>query len=171
MTRVLMIVAPEDFRDEEYFRPKKVFESRDYEVVTASTKKGQLSGFKGRTTQAEATIDEVDPRDFDAVVFVGGPGARTYFNNQRALEIARQTSDHSKVLGAICIAPTVLANANVMTGKRATIWKDSSLIQNLEDKGVSYTGDPVTRDGLIVTAEGPDAAEDFARQIVKILEM
>jgi protease I len=36
-------------------------------------------------------------------------------------------------------------------------------------KGATYTGNPVEVDGHIVTANGPEAAEEFAQAVVKLM--
>jgi protease I len=168
--KILMVVAPENFRDEEYQQPKEVFKSKGFEVKTASTRKGEVKGMFGATAVAEATLDEVRPEEYDAVVFVGGTGARIYFDNKKALELAKRMFQTGKITAAICIAPNILANAGVLKGKRATVWADQKLIENMESKGAEYTGKAVIRDGNIITAHGPDAARKFGEKVAKALK-
>lgn len=165
-----MIIAPENFRDEEYLKPKEIFESNGFEVKTASLKKGEITGMLGARAISEMTIDEVEIDDYDVVVFVGGIGASIYFDNEKALRIARNSFQKGKVLAAICIAPNILANAGILKGKRVTVWGDQKLIENIESKGGEYTGKAVIRDGKIITAHGPDAAIEFGEKIVKALK-
>ena len=105
--------------------------------------------------------------DYNAIVFIGGQGAVEYFDNPIALNIAREAAAKRKVLAAICIAPTVLANAGVLTGVRATsfISERDRLVQS----GAVYTGAPVERDRFIITASGPLAAVPFGRAIADAL--
>ncbi|MDI7261800.1 MAG: DJ-1/PfpI family protein, partial [Thermodesulfobacteriota bacterium] len=72
-----------------------------------------------------------------------------------------------KVLGAISIAPIILANTKVLTGRRATVWP--TLGKRLEWEGAIYTGIPVEVDGNIVTANGPGAAEEFAKAVLRAI--
>jgi protease I len=68
------------------------------------------------------------------------------------------------VLGAICIAPTILAKAGVLKGKQATVWDaKGEQIAILKAAGARYTGNEVTVDALLVTGNGPNAAEEFGR--------
>jgi protease I len=62
-----------------------------------------------------------------------------------------------------------LAKARVLEGRKATVW-DSGGEQAalLEKYGAEYTGDTVTVDGLIVTANGPAAAEEFGRTLAAL---
>ena len=88
-------------------------------------------------------------------------------NDTKALDIAIQASQKGKVIGAICIAPSRLANAGLLRDKKATAFPSEK--ENLESKGAKYTGDPVTKDGKIVTGKGPEAAQKFAEEIEKSL--
>jgi protease I len=168
--KVLMVIAPSDFRDEEYLQPKELFENAGFDVVTASKKTGEITGMLGAKAFAEKNIDEINIDDFDVVVFVGGTGAATYFDDERALEIAKGAYSKGKIIAAICIAPTILANAGILEGKKATIWEDPRLVDNLKEKGAIYTGENVTRDGKVITGKGPFAARDFGEEIVRALK-
>lgn len=53
-------------------------------------------------------------------------------------------------------------------GKRATVF--SSERAKLEAEGAIYTGKNVEVDGKIITANGPNAAAEFAKAIVKALQ-
>ncbi len=71
---VLVVIAPRDFRDEEYYHPKQVFENKGIKVVTASTEREAISKF-GARQRTDWKTNEVKPEDYDAVAFIGGPGA------------------------------------------------------------------------------------------------
>ena len=165
--RILMVVAQRDFRDEEYQEPKEVFQEYGSKVVTCSERKGEAIGKLGLKTWASTSLDEVSPRDYEAIVFVGGEGSSDYFHNQEALNLAREGFEAGKVIGAICIAPSILANAGILQGKKATSF--SSQRENLESHGAIYTGIAVEVDGKIVTADGPIAAQAFGEKIVELL--
>jgi protease I len=106
--------------------------------------------------------------DYDAVIFVGGVGAEEYWDDATAHAIATATVNTGKLLCAICIAPVTLAKAGVLKGKRVTVF--SSERDKLEAEGAIYTGKNVEVDGKIITANGPNAATEFAEAIVKALQ-
>ena len=168
MAKILMIVAPEGFRDEECFEPKKVFEQNEAEVAIASKGVKEAKGKLGKSIKVDLDISEVEVADYDAVVFVGGPGAAEYFDDANALDIAKDAFEQGKVVAAICIAPSILANAGILAGKSATSYPSEK--ENLKAKGSVYTGEPVTVDGRIVTANGPAAAKDFGKMVLDALE-
>ncbi|GAJ17159.1 unnamed protein product, partial [marine sediment metagenome] len=68
---------------------------------------------------------------------------------------------------AICIAPVTLANAGILDKKKATVFR--SEVKAIKRKGAIYTGKVVEVDGNIITAEGPQAAEEFGKTIINLL--
>ena len=157
---VLFIIAPKDFRREELERPKAILEEAGCEVVVASSKLGVVRGVPDCEAEATLPLWEVKAANYDAVVFVGGPGASAYFDDATAHTIAKDAAAKGKILAAICIAPSILARAGVLTGKKATAWPGDEQKKDLGENGATWSDDAVVRDGQIVTANGPDAADD-----------
>ncbi len=164
--KVLMVIAHENFRDEEYFHPKQVLQNKGIQVITASTQKEAASKF-GQRVRADILFVDAKAENYDAILFIGGGGASEYFNNRHAHELANSFFAAGKPTCAICIAPSILANAGVLKGKKAACFE--SEIENLKEKGAEYTGEPVTVDGNVVTANGPKAAKDFGEAVAKKL--
>jgi len=173
--KILMIVAPVNYRDEELEIPKAHFEKSGFNVVIASTKKGTCNGMLGGSTEASISLNEINVDDYDGIVFVGGSGTPLIRKEERALEIAREGVAKGKVVGAICWAPTTLAKAGVLKGKKATVWfgPDNEFgvrtDKVIEKFGGMYVSQPVVTDGKIITADGPRSAKKFAEEIVKLL--
>lgn len=162
-----MVVAPQNFRDEELFEPKKVLEERGIGVEIASKGATEARGMLGGKIAVDKDLNEVRLDQYQSIVFVGGSGSSIYFNDPAALSLAKKAYDQEKVVAAICIAPSILANAGLLKGKKATSF--SSEAENLRNKGADYTGEGVTVDGKIITAKGPDYATQFGEKIVEAL--
>ncbi len=163
-----MVVAPTNFRDEEFLQPKEIFEKAGAEVIFASKDVSQAVGTFGAVVDVDRNLSQVVAGDYDAIIFVGGSGASVYFTDETALNLAKDAYEQDKVVGAICIAPSILANAGILQGKNATAF--SSEQANLEGKGATFIGKPVTVDGKIVTGSGPEAANEFGQKIVEVLK-
>lgn len=161
--RALMVVAPKDFRDEELFEPKKILEERGIEVKVASKGVSEASGMLGGKILIDKDLTEAKIEDYDGVVFVGGTGASIYFNDPEVQSLAKEAFEKGKVVGAICIAPSILANSGILAGKRATSFPSEA--ENLKSKGTNYTGGEVEIDGKIVTAQGPAEAKEFGQTL------
>lgn len=162
MQPALVIIAKEGFQDHEFEGTEEGLIDAGFQVIVASTEVGDCRGKFGSVIPAVMALKDIDVKDFDRVVFIGGPGAKTLQNNEDAKRIARETVKAKKILGAICIAPTILARAGVLKGKKATVFnEDGAQDALLKEEGATYTGDDVTTDGKIVTGNGPEAAEKF----------
>ncbi|MDR0823268.1 MAG: DJ-1/PfpI family protein [Endomicrobium sp.] len=169
MKKTVFVVAPEIFRDEEYFDPKQVLEYAGIEVITASLKLGELKGKLGRNTTADILLKDVKEKDFDAIIYVGGGGASVYFDNADALKLAKEFFTAGKITASICIAGVILANAGILKGKKATAFIDGK--DTLLKGGADFTGKAVEIDGNIITANGPAAAGDFGKAILERIKL
>ena len=170
--KIAMIIAHRDFRDEEYFIPKRILMSSNFEILTASDSNDKAIGMHGGEAKIDLAVDNLLVDDFDAVLFIGGAGVIEYVNNSHFHRIARETLEKNKVLGAICVAPMILAKAGVLKGKKATVWSspmNKNPIKVLEENGAIYQDETVIKDGNIITANGPMAADQFAQTIVETL--
>lgn len=167
MKTVLMVIAPDQFRDEEYAQPREVLEGRGATVVTASLAPGPCRGKLGMMARAEVALAEADPYAYDAVILVGGAGAQMFFDDPDAHRLVRTMLSNGRVVAAICIAPSILARAGLLDGVCATAF--SSQEDDLRTHGATWTGAPVQVDGAIITANGPAAARDFGMTIADVL--
>jgi len=168
--KVLLIIAQKDYQDREYERTRAVLERGGLEVTVASGGGGTCIGRFGGSVQDTFPLKQVKVADFDCVAFIGGGGAEAYMRHPEALRIAHEAAAASLPLGAICIAPLILAKARVLEGKKATVWDDGqrTQIEMLERAGATFTGDSVTVYGLIVTGNGAEASEEFGRTLVEL---
>ena len=166
--RVLLIIAPENFRDEELFRTQEILDDAGAQTEIACSRKGEITGALGGKAEATLTLNDVNTVDFDAIVFIGGSGATVYFDDQTAHQIAKDGLSQGKILAAICIAPVTLANAGLLKGRKATCFQTEA--ESLKVKGAIYTGKEVEVDGKIITASGPTTAASFGNAIAEALE-
>jgi len=165
--RAALIVASQNFRDEELFETKRALDAAAVQTVTASTRIGIIMGALGNIAEANILVGQLRVEDYDAIIFIGGPGAVEYAANPAALNLAREAVRQRKILAAISTAPTILANAGVLTGVRATSFLSER--NRLILAGAVYTGIPVEQDRLIITGSGPAASIQFGRAIADAL--
>ena len=161
---VLMIIARQKFRDEELAEPRAVLQDAGAKVTIASSAIEESVGMLGKVkVKADVTIDKVNAKAYDAVIFVGGAGASEYFEDATAHRIAKDAHAAGKIVGAICIAPATLANAGLLKGVKATAF--SGVKDALVEGGATFTGTGVQKDGRIITADGPQSARKFGEAI------
>lgn len=171
MKKVAIIVAFKDFRDEEYFIPKEILENKGIKTKTFSNEKGIAVGRFGGEVEIKETINNINVDNFDAIVFVGGSGAVEFIDNNVSYGIIKKSKD--KIIGAICIAPIILAKAGALKNKKCTVWSssmDKSAIKTIKENGGTYKQEQVVIDGNIITAENHEASKLFGQSIVKMLK-
>lgn len=167
MKKIVFVVAPQNFRDEEYIEPKKILEDAGFHVVTASTVVGEIYGKIKIKANSDILVKNINPDDYDAIFFIGGPGASIYFNDGFVHNLIKLFLNAGKIVSAICIAPTILANAGILKGKNATVFSDGA--EALIKGGANYTAKNVEIDGNILTGDGPQSAKEFAQTLIKLL--
>jgi protease I len=165
--KVLMIIAPMDFRDEEYFDTRKVLEESGAEITVANSTGQASKSMFGKIVNPDKNFYDIDSKDYDAIVFVGGQGTPVYFDNKQAQNLAKEFNNSGKIVAAICIAPVILARAGILSGKKATVFPSGK--NDINAVG-TYTGSSVEKDGNIITGSGPEAANEFGRRIVEALK-
>lgn len=169
--KILMVIAPEKFRDEEFFEPKAVFEKAGCGITVASTKVTEAVGTLGGVQKTDAALSELSAKDFDAICISGGGGSRTYLWDDKHLHaLINDFAADGKAIGAICISPVILAKAGVLDGKKSTVFPDDEAIDIMTKSGSDV--DPktnVVRDGKIVTANGPKVSAAFGEELLKLM--
>ncbi|MBN2422942.1 DJ-1/PfpI family protein [Candidatus Woesearchaeota archaeon] len=170
--KVLFIIAQDGFRDEELDVPKKVIEQNGISVDIASITTDTATGKLGMTLTPDLAVKDADLEEYVMITVIGGPGAPALADYPEVMNLLKEAKDKDMFIGAICIAPTILAKAGILQGKKATVWNsvlDKSPVKILEDNGATYVDEPVVVDGKIITGNGPGAAEEFGRGIVDML--
>ncbi|MCX6808448.1 MAG: DJ-1/PfpI family protein [Candidatus Berkelbacteria bacterium] len=166
-SNVLMVIAPSNFREEELFQTKQAFDDEGIGVTIASTTIGECYGASGQSVEVDFELSQINAEDYQAVVFVGGPGTPQILVEESALSLARDFFKAGKIVAAICWAVAVLARSGILDGKKATIWPGAK--EELISRGIVYTKEGVTVDGNIVTADGVPSADIFGMKIVEMI--
>jgi protease I len=169
--KALIILIPEGFRDEEFAVPRDLLKKAGFSVTVAGLAPGESKGARGMKATPEKLLSEIKDADYDAIILPGGGGAKKHlFNNREILDLIRRYNDADKIVAAICLSGAVLANAGILSGRNATVFSTPETISIFKRSGVFYMGDGVFSDGNIITASGPEYAEEFAQKIVEMLK-
>jgi protease I len=168
--RIVMIIAPKDFTDQEYFEPRAIFEKAGANIKVASISTEPATSHASAKVKVDQAIADVKLDQFDAVAIVGGMGAVTYLMNDEHLRNLLVAADKSnKVVSAICIGPAVLARAGILRNREATCYSDKIVLGILKMNGAVYLDKTVVVSGKIITGNGPNAAKEFATKVLEQL--
>lgn len=106
-------------------------------------------------------------KKYDLIVLPGGmPGSKNLKNNTDVIDLVKYFDNQNKLIGAICAAPIVLAEAGIIKGKDITSYPgfEEELI------GSNYkTEENVVVDGNIITSRGPATAIEFSYKLLELL--
>lgn len=154
---VLIIIAPEDFNDEEFLETKKMLEAQGMGVTVTSTLVGTCRGMAGNQVTSKVSVDQVDPNDFRGLVIVGGSGSERFlWDNPAVFSLVRTVHQSGKIVAAIGRGRHVLLNLGLFPGK-SLMW-----------------GPPVEIKGNIIAGRPPKttlgwSSEDFGRIVAEHL--
>jgi protease I len=164
--KVLYVLPRSVYADQCHEASASVLKACGVTFTFSAVEKKAIPGFTAGSSAItpDLLVSEVNPADFDAVIFECGTPAENY--NADLQNLARETVAQNKVLGAVCNMPALLAVAGVLKGKQAT--SNINDQYNLEQFGaVISEADPV-RDGKIVTASF-EGSREFGWLIAEVL--
>ena len=158
--KVIVPLAP-GFEEIETMAVVDILRRAEVEVYLAGTTEPPIVSARGVKVIPDISINDVV--DYDAVVLPGGnPGYVNLAGDERVLKLVKDAYKAGKYVAAICAAPSVLGKAGIMEGITATHYPGIDVI------GAKYTNERVTRDGTIITSQGPGTAIDFALFLAEI---
>ncbi|HSX57113.1 MAG TPA: type 1 glutamine amidotransferase domain-containing protein [Sphingomonas sp.] len=169
--RVLMI-ATDGFEESELMKPRQALLDAGARVVLASLKmdpiRGETAGEKGAAIPPDALVADMDSGDFDALVLPGGVGNPDRLRlDRRTVELVQEFFDDGKVVAAICHAPWLLVEADIVDGRRVTGWP--SVRTDLANAGATVVDAEVVIDGNLITSRKPDDIPMFVDAIKSLL--
>ncbi len=137
-------------------------------VVSAGLDDQPVCASRGTRLLADTTLDQALHQDFDMVVLPGGqPGTENLGNDPRISDLLNKMAASGKFTAAICAAPSILAKAGLLNGKRATGYPGVLELMQLQD--VILKDQAVVTDGKLITSRGPGTAMDFALELIENL--
>ena len=170
----VLIMATDGFEQSELFKPRQALLDAGVQVTLASIKTDPIQGMehdseKADTITPDLTLDDVDTEDYDALVLPGGALNPDKMRlEDRAVEIVEEFMDDDKIVAAICHAPWLLVEADVVDGRRVTSWP--SVRTDLENAGADVVDEEVVVDGKLITSRKPDDIPAFNQAIIAALE-
>lgn len=125
-----------------------------------------VKGAHGINFQTDIPAEYMDFDILDGIVLPGGmPGTLNLGANEYVQKIIAEFAEKGKLVAAICAAPSVLGEAGLLNGKKATSYP------GFEEKllGADVCTDTVAVDGNVITSRGMGTAIDFALAIIRYL--
>lgn len=171
MIRV-MILATDGFEQSELVKPKANLERAGIETTVVSLKPGKIKGWNkddwGESVTVDMTLDEASEGDFDALLLPGGQiNPDRLRMEEDAIELIKAFDSAGKPIAAICHAPWLLAEANLIDGRTVTGWP--SIRTDLMNAGADVVDREVVTDGNLITSRKPDDIPAFSKALIEKL--
>lgn len=170
----VLIIATDGFEQSELMEPKARLEDADVAVTIASLDTDDINGWDdgqwGESVAVDLTVDDVNVEDYDALLLPGGQiNPDVLRMNDAVIEIIQEFNGQSKPIAAICHAPWLLVEADIIAGKIVTSWP--SLRTDLRNAGGEVVDQKVAVDGNIITSRNPDDIPAFTDALMDALSL
>ena len=164
------VLATDGVEQVELERPWQTLEEAGAQPELVSLESGTITAYqhidKGDTKTVDAVVSSADPDSYDALVLPGGVINGDFLRaDADAVAFVKAFFAAGKPVAAICHAPWVLAEADVVRGRRMTSWP--SLRTDLRNAGADWVDEEVVVDGNLVTSRKPDDLDAFGAAIVE----
>ena len=172
MTKRVLFLAADGFEQSELMDPKAALEAAGFETVVASSKGGEIKGWKdknwGESVPVDALIADMNAADFDALLLPGGQMNPDILRmDEAAVDLVEDFNDAGKPIAAICHGPWMLVEADVVEGRTVTSWP--SVRTDLTNAGANVVDQEVAIDGNLITSRKPDDIPAFSKALIDAL--
>ena len=138
----------------------------DVEVINCGVNETVVSAF-GVPVKVDVLLNDVNTDDYDALAVPGGFEEFGFYEeaySEKVVELIRQFNAQHKMIASVCVGALALANAGILTGKRATTYhlNDGQRQKQLAAYGVEVVNESIVKTDNIITSYCPQTAPEVA---------
>jgi protease I len=164
------ILATDGVEQVELTEPRKALDEAGAKTTLVSPKSGKIKGWQhdhwGEELKVDLALESANADTFDALLLPGGVMNPDQLRmNKQAVQFVRSFFDAGKPVAAICHAPWMLVEADVVSGRSVTSWP--SLQTDLRNAGADWVDREVVTDQGLVTSRKPDDIPAFNRKMIE----
>jgi deglycase len=164
------ILASDGVEQVELVEPRKALESEGASITLVSLENGEIQGMnhidKADTFPVDATVGDASAESFDALLLPGGAvNPDNLRQSPDAVRFVRDFYDTGKPIAAICHAPWMLVEADIVRDVTITSWP--SLQTDVRNAGGTWVDEEVVTDQGVVTSRNPDDIPAFSQKMVE----
>ncbi len=166
MDKSALVLLAHGFEEIEAISPVNLLRRSGVSVtVTSCDQKLMVQGRSHLTVKADCLLDDIQTEKFDMLVIPGGPAVYKLRKREEVLTIIREFFKAGKWIGAICAAPLLLKDANILQNLRFTAHHSVS-----NELNTLVLDREVVLDGQLITSQGAGTAVSFGLALIEALE-
>lgn len=164
------ILATNGFEESELKEPLEALKNAKADVDIVSEKSGKIkswaNGDWSNSYDVDKTISEASQENYDALVLPGGVmNPDNLRQNEEGIRFVKSFFTNKKPVGAICHAPQLLAEADVLRGRKITSY--SSIKRDMVNAGAKWEDSEVVVDEGLVTSRTPSDLPAFNSKLIE----
>lgn len=168
--RHVAILATEGVEQSELTAPMEALRDAGATVDLISLNKNGIRAWNeknwGDTFDVDSQIEDANPDHYDSLVLPGGVMNPDRLRmNEQAVSFVKSFFEQGKPVAAICHAPWLLVEADVVRGRKVTSWP--SLQTDLRNAGADWVDQEVVTDNGLVTSRKPQDLPAFCRKMIE----
>ncbi|WP_134682864.1 type 1 glutamine amidotransferase domain-containing protein [Brevibacillus migulae] len=156
-----------EFEDLELWYPVLRLREEGATVDIAGKEAGTYIGKYGVPCEANKTLDEINPDEYDGVLVPGGWAPDKLRRYPQVITFIQKMHEAKKPIGHICHAGWVLISAKILQGVKTT--STPGIKDDMENAGAIWVDEPVVVDGHIVGSRRPPDLPPYAKAFADLL--
>ncbi|HEX3757213.1 MAG TPA: type 1 glutamine amidotransferase domain-containing protein [Kofleriaceae bacterium] len=168
MSKIAFLVD-QMFEDAEFRVPYDRLRAAGHQVDILGHKAGEtVEGYHRKEHVAiEKPAAQARTEDYDALVIPGGYSPDRLRTQRDAVAFTRAMALAGKPVAAVCHAPSLLIESDLVYGRQVTSWP--SIKTDLINAGARWVDREVMIDGNLITSRKPDDLPAFSDAILRVL--
>lgn len=159
------IITADGTEDQEFFYPYYRFLEAGYVVEVLTPKGKSFKGKNGAGLEETVKIEEANADEYDLLYIPGGKAPAKLKKEKEAVAFVQQFCKTGRPVGAICHGPQLLAEADVIRGRKIAAWPECK--EEVEEAGAVYHYTECVKDGPFITGRWPG---DLPGQMKAVME-
>ncbi|MDW5289278.1 type 1 glutamine amidotransferase domain-containing protein [Formosa sp. PL04] len=168
--KTVAILATNGFEESELKSPKDALLEAGAKVHIVSLESGDIKAWAdgdwGDSYKVDKTLDQVSHSDYNALVLPGGVINPDLLRREsKAVSFVKSFFENHKPVAAICHAPWLLAEADVLKGRKVTSFH--SIKTDIINAGAEWVDQEVVVDHGLVTSRSPEDLPAFNAKVIE----
>jgi len=172
MNKVIFILPPGGFDDEEYFLLKSFFQFQGVEQTVVGRKKGLILGREGQEALVTNNFKETAVKDGDIIIMISGQKVHK-LKSKSLFSFLQAASTKEVLITAFGNTPILVAAAGIAAKKKITIWKkilQKSFVREIKESEAQYIDKDFIKDDNLITIKNKNSLPWFKKQIISFLD-